>query len=72
MVRIFVFGIVIFMLGYVGSVVLYPRFPWLPRLPRLPRLRGLSKIRARVYRATRGNREYDLDTEPLLMDGRDP
>ncbi|RVX72947.1 hypothetical protein B0A52_03300 [Exophiala mesophila] len=41
------------------------------RFPAFRQLSKLSDFRARMYRATRRNREYDYETDPLLMNDRD-
>ncbi|KIW73069.1 hypothetical protein PV04_01216 [Phialophora macrospora] len=80
---IFLFGVAIFTSGFAGFVLLYRKFPWLPRLPQLPqfsqfsrfpKLPDLGDLKARLYpgRISLSRWEPEPETEPLLLDERDP
>lgn len=58
-------GLAISMSGLVAAVFAARRIPALAQLSKL------SQFRARVYRATRRNQDYDYESDPLLMNDRD-
>ncbi|KIW83543.1 hypothetical protein Z517_02788 [Fonsecaea pedrosoi CBS 271.37] len=62
-----VFGCMVLCFGFLGLVFLYGKFPELPRPPKL------SGLRARLGAVVAGNyREHNPESEPLLLNDRDP
>ncbi|KAE8442498.1 hypothetical protein EG329_003279 [Mollisiaceae sp. DMI_Dod_QoI] len=70
---LFGFVVVVFILSFAGFVFVHRRLPRLPKL-RLPKLHlpKLHGLKARSYKLVRGNQEYDDESDPLLLNERDP